>query len=769
MMSCHPMSARTGFLIIRLRKFEREPHRAATLASLAEERGLALLARVLREIGDPESSPLIRSTAPERLIEMERVAARGKFPPLRSLTQYWRLDLRDRDDEEMELAVARLRRVHDVEMVVEEERSIPAQVGPGDDPLWWMQGYQDAAPIGIDAEWVWANSWAGGLGVSVVDVEGGWQTTHEELVSLVTPTPIYGLNNPDPFWSDHGTQVLGVIAAGDNTSGGIGIAPRISSLRTSSIYFEPTFSQQDPGSALAAAIAVMTVGDILLIEIQHFTFHPIEADDWVLDLLRLATSQGILVVEAAGNGNNDLDQWIGIGGRRFLRGHPNFIDSGALMVGASVSTVPHHRAGISNYGNRIDCYAWGENVVTCGVGNLVGGTDPDQWYTDTFSGTSSASSIIVGAAALLQSQSLSVSQTVFSPTQLRQLLSNPATGTPQGTGLAGAIGVMPNLALIMPSLGLVPDVYLRDAVGDTGLVPWTGGLCSSPDVIVRDSPAANPSVDFGIGTENMWTLGDTAEAGQTNYVYVRVHNRGGMPASNVKATVYWSDPATLVTPSQWNLVGSTTIPTVPVGNVITVSPAIPWSTVPAPGHYCFVAVLDHPLDPSPIDPVHFPTINVTDYVDLIRNQNNVTWRNFNVVDNLPGKAGVVFPFTATGADIAPELFAFEVERDLPQDAQLTLMGPTGFLQQIGKGLPLERDRAGGLRLVLPSRPRIRLGEAHLGGRFRYRCAIQIVPRREKIGWGHGAAIRQMFAGEEIGRVAWRFAPRSEICQRKVKP
>lgn len=769
MADSQPAGPTTGFLIVRLRALGGEPLHAPTLAALAEKRGLALLARTLRELGDPESAPLIRSVPPERLIEMERAAARGEYPPLRSLTQYWRLDLRERDSEDMELAVAKLRRLRDIETVVEEEFSIPAQVNPAADPLSPLQGYHDPAPFGIDAEWMWPTTLVDGSGIGVVDVEGGWQTSHEDLVGKVPSTPLHGLSNPNPLWRDHGTQVLGVIAAANSNVGVVGIAPGISSLRTSSLYFESTFSQQDVPSALAAAIVAMTVGDILLIELQTGSLYPQETRDDVLDLLRLATSQGILVVEAAGNGNHDLDLWSGVGSRRLLRGHPNFVDSGALMVGASVSTVPHHRAGFSNYGTRIDCYAWGQNVVTCGVGNLVGGSNPDAWYTNTFDGTSSASPIIVGAAALLQSHSLAVAQTVYSPTQLRDLLSDPATGTPQGTGLAGAIGVMPNLAAIVPSLGTVPDVYLRDAVGDTGLVPWTGGLCLSPDIIVRDTLVANPSFDFGVGTENMWALGDTAEAGQPNYVYVRVHNRGGAPASNVTATVYWSDPATLVAPSQWNLVGSTTIPSVPIGNVITVSPAITWSTVPAPGHYCFVAVLDHPVDPKPIDPANFPTMTAADYHDLIRNHNNVTWRNFNVVNNLPPQAGVVYPFAATGADAGPEMFGFEVERDLPRDTQLVLTGPTAFLRQIGKGVgAVEPDKEGGSRLVLPSRPRIRLGEARLGGRIRYRCAIRIIPGREKIDWGHGAAIRQLFDGKEIGRVAWRFAPRSQLCPRKTR-
>jgi len=43
--------------------------------------------------------------------------------------------------------------------------------------------------------------------------------------------------------------------------------------------------------------------------------------------------------------------------------------------------------------------------------------------------------------------------------------------------------------------------------------------------------------------------------GQDNYVYLRVWNRG-VNTANVTATVYWSPPASLVTPSMWNLIGN---------------------------------------------------------------------------------------------------------------------------------------------------------------------------------------------------------------------
>lgn len=754
----------TGFVTVRLRAEGDPGSKAKTLAEHVKRNGLAGIGRALGMIGNPPSTRLITAIPAAKLLEMERAAAQGEFPPLRSLTQYWRIDLRARDPEETARALTILRGAREIELVEEEEVALPA-VYPDDDPLQPLQEYQDWAPVGIDAEWMWAIAQADGTGVGVVDIEGGWLVTHEDLVAKA-PTIIFGDNNPSSSWQPHGTAVLGVIAAADNGLGVVGIAPGISSLRMSSIY-NPTLASQNVPNAVAFAIGAMTVGEIMLIEVQTGGLYPQETSDAILDLFRLATSQGILVVEAAGNGNHDFDTWFGSGGNRLNRTSPDFVDSGALMVGESVWTVPHdRRTGLndgSNYGSRLDCYAWGERVATCAGGDLQGGA-PEQLYTAYFAGTSSAAAIIVGAAALVQSYYLAAEQTPMSPTQLRMLLSDPSTGTPQGPGVAGAIGVMPNLRAIVWKLGYLPDVYVRDAVGDTGLVPWLGNICTSPDIIVRPATETDPQAAWGQGSalQDSSTLGEYVVAQKENYVYVRVRNRGAAPAPDVVATVYWSEVATMPTPSMWHLIGSTTIPSVWHGDILTVSGPITWpaAQVPALGHYCFVATLDHPKDPVPIDPVNFPAMSAADYHDLIRNQNNVTWRNFNVVDALPPSDGITFPFDLTGAEVAPEPFHLEFERRLPRDARLILEGPTALIRQLRKaGKELAAGRGGTSRLTLPSRPRIALGEVRLGGPVRHSCRLIVIPGKEKIQSGHGASIRQLFRGEEIGRVTWQFAPR----------
>lgn len=741
---------------------------ADTLAIHAEMHALKGLLRVLDGAGSPESYRLAHSIAADKILEMEREAAQSKFPPLHSLTQYWRLDLRGHSHEEINKVIEILMSLPEVDSAWEEPLVTLPVVTPGDDPYNAGQGYQDAAPDGIDARWMWTQPNGEGAGIGIVDVEGGWRVTHQDLVGK-TPTLIHGVQYAP--WEDHGTAVLGEIVASDNAVGVVGSAPAMTSVRMSSIY--DAFGVQHTLDALVAAVAAMSAGEILLIELQT-SFLPMETLDDKLDVIRLATALGITVVEPAGNGNFDLDAWTTPGGlQRLNRTSIDFVDSGAIMVAAAEPTVPHDRVSgaghASNFGSRIDCYAWGKGVVTCGYGDLDnGGGDDDKAYTDTFKNTSSASPIIVSAAALVQSNYQATTGTLLSPVQMRALLANPVTGTAQGVALPGAIGVMPDLASIFPTLGLVPDVYLRDAVGDTGSVPWPGSISASPDVIVLPSPVADPQLAFGegSGTENSAILGYETESGQDNTIYVRVRNRGGSTATNVIATVYWSEVATLVTPSTWHLIGNVTLPSVPVGDVLTVSPPLTWlkADIPATGHYCFVATLQHPNDPVPPTP---GPLDWSSFQDMIRAHNNVTWRNFNVVNELPDTPDATpsFAFNLAGAEDRARPFAFEIERRLPADAVLELEGPLGVLERLKGDSPwkLVRDQKNKLvRLVLPMLPRIKLEEVRMPRGERLPCKFIIHPRKGKVRFGHGIAIRQIYKGEEVGRIVWQFAPKLHL-------
>lgn len=764
----------SGFVIVRLRQGLATGEGDA-LIDVAKRLQLAGLAGVLQAY-DLSGRRSVRSLRPGQIRELERKAAASDFPPLHSLTSYWRIDMRHVPDR-IEEVIQRLTALPEVDRAYRELSTSDPLVNPADDDYNADQDYLDAAPVGIDARWAWTQPNSEGGGIAFVDLEQGWFPNHEDLVAKA-PTLIYGDNRDGVgfYKGNHGAAVLGEVVGIDNAVGVVGIAPAVTSVRMVSHYDAATDTPLHVADAVLAAIPAMTPGDVLLLEVQRGVGQPTETDDADFEAVRLAVANGIIVVEAAGNGSVDLDAYTDGGLQVLNRGSADFRDSGAIMVGAANAAMPHDRAGFSCFGSRVDCYGWGNSIVTCGYGDLDdGGGDDNLTYTDTFGGTSGASPMVTGAALIIQGRYEATTGTRLSPTQMRTLLADPATGTAQGPNIAGNIGVMPNLrAIIETSLGLVPDVYIRDNASDTGAVPTPGGISTSPDIIVRPVAVADPTAAFGegSGTENSMTLGFEAEAGQDNFIYVRMRNRGSSDANGVTATVYWSEVATLVTPASWHFIGTTAAVNVPQGDTLIVAAPLTWpaAQIPATGHYCFVGLLHQPQDPAP--PIPGPT-DWSGFTGLIRNQNNVTWRNFNVVDEIPDPDSdpAALPFVIAGAPDRAREFELQIVRNLPRDARLQLEVPLGLAAKLRRGRlwKIEIDRERRLALIdLPPLPRIDLGAVRLGADARYRSRFVVHGSPGLRGGGHGIAVRQLFEKQEVGRVSWQFHVRTKAEQPRQK-
>jgi hypothetical protein len=319
----------------------------------------------------------------------------------------------------------------------------PPPVNPSDDPRNANQGYQDAAPAGIDVRWAWGV--ADGYGIGFVDMERGWTLNHEDLAAANIGI-ISGVNQD---FQGHGTAVLGEVVAVDNMTGGVGIAPRASARVVSQWRSSTNYNTAE---AILSATGYMSAGDVMLLEAQTSHpnatgFVPVEVEQAAFDAISAATAKGIIVVEAGANGSVDLDDFQDSSNKKILNRNSNdFRDSGAILVGAASSSVPHQRLGFSNFGSRIDCYAWGENVDTCGDGWTGNATST---YTSGFGGTSGATPIIAGAALILQSRRVSQNRPRYWPDQMRSLLSSPKLGTLSANPATDRIGVMPNLKTML--------------------------------------------------------------------------------------------------------------------------------------------------------------------------------------------------------------------------------------------------------------------------------------------------------------------------------
>lgn len=764
----------SGFLIIRLLPGVVSKS-AESLDAVAREFKLDRLAELLKRYNLP-SRRLITSVPVERLLEFEERARHSEFAPLHSLASYWRLDARA-VEEPREEVLAEFRDLEgEIDFAYLEQSASDPALNPADDTFAPFQDYLDAAPTGIDARFAWTQG-VDGTGMHFIDLEQGWFLGHEDLPPPPPPpNPICNDNKDgiDNYRGDHGTAVLGVIAGVDNTRGIVGIAPGLASVRVASRFKAARPTEIYVADAIVAAVAAQPAPHVLLLEVERgWPPLPTESQDVDFNAIRLAVALGVVVIEAAGNGDNDLDNWPDAAGQvrmnRALwttQASRQKYDSGAILVGAASSSLTstcHERLDGSNFGSRVDCYAWGENIVTAGYGDLSAVAGDNTTYTNKFSGTSGASAIIAGAALLVQGLYRSRTDSLLSPGQMRLILSDRATGTCQGpTTVLKNIGVMPDLRkIIQNTLGLVTDVYLRDSLGDSGAVPGIGLVSMSPDVIVQTARVTDPDGSFGegSGTENDDTLGNIIAHGQDNFIYVRMRNRGMAPAPATTATVYWSEVATLITPNMWVEIGTTGPIAVPVGNTLAVAGPLTWpkDDLPPPGaHACFIAVLDDPQDPAPPRPPSIPAFDLPAFIKYICNQNNVAWRNFNVVDVPDPPTGLaVMDFLITGAPDRVREFDFQLLQQLPEGAKVWIEVPLAMMEVLPRDAfsDVSIDHRGGrVRLAVPFVRCLPLYNVRLGVGARYSCRLLVQGGKWHARGMYRVALRQIYKDVEVGRV-----------------
>ncbi|AEA43540.1 S8 family peptidase [Fluviicola taffensis] len=324
---------------------------------------------------------------------------------------------------------------------------------------------------GIHVQEFW-NTYANhGSNVKICDVEYMFNADHEDLpnVTIIGPEP------EDPgFGPNHGTAVLGEIGSLNDGIGTTGITYE------SDFYFAGAYINFEYylEEALISTLTELGEGDIVLIEQQTMAFDgtpdegyaPVEWYEPFYDAIQLISGNGIIVVEAAGNGNRNLDHAM-FSTDNF--GHHPFLQenwSEAIMVGAGavgVDDLPRAKLWFSNYGSRIDVQGNGEEVVTTGYGTAYSAEGLNREYSNSFGGTSGASPIVTGAVALLQSLHKQHAGFPFDVNYVRNLLIT--TGKPQVEGtlfpLSEKIGPLPNVFaaanLMMDELGI--ETFEKDA------------------------------------------------------------------------------------------------------------------------------------------------------------------------------------------------------------------------------------------------------------------------------------------------------------------
>jgi len=123
--------------------------------------------------------------------------------------------------------------------------------------------------------------------------------------------------------------------------------------------------------------------------------------------------------------------------------------------------MPFSNFDLTNHESILDAQGWGERVVTTGFGILEHGGGPDEkfWYTDRFSGTSSAAPMIAGALVCLQGIRRAQNKAPLTPSQARMLLRTTGReqqDDPIKSPAAMRIGNRPDLKALIEKLPSIP-------------------------------------------------------------------------------------------------------------------------------------------------------------------------------------------------------------------------------------------------------------------------------------------------------------------------
>ncbi|MXX86185.1 MAG: tyrosinase family protein [Acidobacteria bacterium] len=213
------------------------------------------------------------------------------------------------------------------------------------------------------------------------------------------------------------------------------------------------------------------------------------------------------------------------------------------------------------------------------------------------------------------------------------------------------------------------DLFIRDSKADKGEYPSPEVHWTSPDIWVRNtepnSMESNTDADH-----------DVPIVDQSNYMYVRVRNRGTEPAKDVTVKAYNADPGTgLLWPRHFNAIGQLNVlGGVASGASVIVGP-FPW-TPKRKDHECLLAIVDSPDDPTTM-PMFIGNIA---HWKLVRFDNSVGQRNvFPIRVALKGNAK-----SNIGMHGGPErsVNGFRLDAStLPKDTNLRLRVANSVLQQ----------------------------------------------------------------------------------------
>lgn len=293
---------------------------------------------------------------------------------------------------------------------------------------------------GINAEYAW-DLGVYGEGVTFRDAEGAWNLKHEDLANLEV-----GIASTSNEWMNHGTNTIGVLMAQHNGFGVNGATPNA----TMVTYSVKSNSYADRDAGVTKMVLDAEPGDILILEMQdrgcqnqtYPDFGPADYRPEIWEQVNAASADSVIVIAAAGNGNQNLD------GSCYSQ-YRDRGDNGSIIVGGGTPDE-QVKTSSSTYGSKVRLQGWGYYITTTGNTGLSDYDLPgvNGGYTTNYSGTSGATPIVVAAVGLVQSWAKKNQNRFLGPYEMRELL--VSTGNPQGGDKH--IGPLPNVKAAIEKL-----------------------------------------------------------------------------------------------------------------------------------------------------------------------------------------------------------------------------------------------------------------------------------------------------------------------------
>jgi subtilisin family serine protease len=592
-------------------------------------------------------------------------------------------------------------------------------------------GHTGTSDADIDAPEAWVKT-MGSSSIVVAVIDEGVTSNHPDLpntrqVRLNGSNFSSGgpVNDPSPVGNgNHGNACSGIVAATRNNGEGIsGVAPNCKIMPIKILNSAATDANIANAITFAKTNGAQVISNSWGYSTSSTNFIPA-----IVTAIQDAVTNGrgglgCVVVFAA---QNTADLVHGINGYIGFPGNVNI--AGVLTVGASdrydkqanysplsvpaaannqiVDIVaPSHRAYTSQIATE-NFEIWsmdipgatGYNPQTGGIFLPAAGINY-QSYTGRMGGTSAATPQVAGAAALLLSLNSSLTQQ-----QVFNILTENADKvggyTYNATGFSNQLGYG-RLNLYRAVQKAKADLYMKDQSADAGIEPnpSTAAYYTSPDIWVRN-------VNDGGSTHQ------NPEAGQINYVYVKVRNRGVGSSSGISDNLklYWAKASTGLswtfpwTGATYNCAGNTIniggqigtqlIGVIPAAGSTTFifnwTPPKPTDFQPCFGtdasHFCLLAR----IETAPASPYGMAVPETTSLGDNVKNNNNIVWKNVSVVDLLPNVSLVKTSVLITGSKLLRRSFtstdlAFMVPKEKGVENILTVADVDIDLGEFTKG------------------------------------------------------------------------------------